>query len=78
MTETWLSHYVYNNELILPSTFSIHRQDRRDTPGVGVIMAVVDLVPSMLAFSFDSIEMIAVELFYTPKVVNLLRIHSFC
>ena len=48
--------------MILPSTFSIHRQDR-DTPGVGVIMAVVDLVPSMLAFSSDSIEMIAVELF---------------
>ena len=67
VTETWLSQFVYNNE-ILPSTFSIYHRDR-DTRDGGVMIAVSDSVPSKLAFTSTSIQMIIVELCLTPKVL---------
>ena len=67
MTETWLSHVVFNNE-ILPSVFSVYRRDRGSRGG-GVMIAVSDSVPSKLSFSSANIEMIAVELCLTLKVL---------
>ena len=49
VTETWLSHFVYNNE-ILPSAFSVYGRDRASRGG-GVMIVISDSVPSKLAFS---------------------------
>ena len=67
MTETWLTDHVYSNE-ILPPTYTVDRRDR-DTRGGGVMIAVSDLILSKLIFSSDTIEMIAVELYLSPKVL---------
>ena len=66
VTETWLTHTVYNNE-ILPANFTIYRRDRC-TRGGGVLIAVSNAITSRLVFSSDTVEMIAVELEIVPKV----------
>ena len=48
ITETWLTNYIYNNE-ILPSNFAIYRNDR-ESRGGGVLLAV-DLYLFLLRLS---------------------------
>ena len=60
LTETWLSDYVSDGE-ILPNDFALYRTDR-PTRGGGVLIAVKSYVPSSSVPSPPDIEVISVEI----------------
>ena len=60
ITETWLSDYVLNNEL-LPSNFNITRTDRA-TRGGGVMLAIHDSIPYCVISSPSNLEVLTVKL----------------
>ena len=68
ITETWLSDYVYSNE-ILPNNFNIIRKDH-DTRGGGVPLAT--LIPFKQLSALPNTEMVSVEI----KLNN--RNHTIC
>ena len=72
VTETWLSSYVLNNE-ILPYGYTIYRCDR-DSRGGGVMIAVADGILSRLVPNVFNIEMVTVALFESPILVSCLYI----
>jgi len=63
ITETWLSNYVYDNE-IFPPNYAIYRKDRSSRGG-GVLLAVDTSIPSRLLTSPDDIEVVTVEILTT-------------
>ena len=67
VTETWLSSTITNNE-ILPSTYTIYRNDRINRGG-GVLIAVKHSLTSQLHHLSDTIELIAVNLGVRPKLL---------
>ena len=55
-----MSAHVYDNE-ILPNKFTIYRKDR-ESRGGGVLIAVNDLLPSMLIPSPPNLEVVCIKL----------------
>ena len=72
VTETWLSSYVLNNE-ILPYGYTIYWCDR-DSRGGGVLIVVADGISSRLVPNVFNIEMVTVALFESPILVSCLYI----
>ena len=64
VTETWLSHHIYDNE-ILPFGYTIYRKDR-DSRGGGVLLAVNKKFSSSLVPSPPDIEVITTR-FHNPN-----------
>ena len=60
LTETWLSDFVFDNE-ILPHKFVVYRKDRPSRGG-GVLIAVHDSIPSLLLSSPLDLEVVSVKL----------------
>ena len=67
VSETWLNETIYDNE-ILPSNYTIYRNDRRSRGG-GVLIAVSNSIPSKIIERYTGIEMISVELELSPKLL---------
>ena len=67
VSETWLNETIYDNE-ILPSNYTIYRNDRRSRGG-GVLIAVSNSIPSKIIKRYTGIEMISVELELSPKLL---------
>lgn len=59
-TETWLSDFILDNEIIPPG-YSTYRKDR-STRGGGVLVAVKDSIPSVRITAPDDLEVVAVRL----------------
>ena len=59
MTETWLTSFIYDNE-ILPSKFILYRSDR-ESRGGGVLIAVNYSKPSILIPSPSNLEVVTVS-----------------
>ena len=57
-TETWLSPYVFDHEILLPS-FTIFRKDR-DGRGGGVLLAIKNFIPCSLLHFPDHLEVLSV------------------
>lgn len=66
-TETWLSDYIYNKEII-PSGYSILRKDRNGRSG-GVMVAVKDSIPCKQLLSPSNLEVITIKLNLTKPVI---------
>ena len=66
-TETWLSDHIYDNE-ILPSGYSVYRNDRPQRGG-GVMIAVKDSLSSSLVSSPKDLEVVSVAV-GSPHVVT--------
>ena len=73
ITETWLTNYIYNNE-ILPSNFAIYRNDR-ESRGGGVLLAVDLSIPTKVISSLNDIEAIAVHLL-TRNPIKLCVVYN--
>lgn len=67
VTESWLSPFIFNNEIISPDFF-IYQKDR-DNRGGGVFLAVHQSIPSKLILSPASLEIVSVELTIPEKVI---------
>ena len=61
ITESWLSDYILNNE-ILPSGYSIYRHNR-PLRGGGVMLAVNNTLPSKILPSPYNLELVAVKIY---------------
>ena len=67
VSETWLNETIYDNE-ILPSNYTIYRNDRRSHGG-DVLIAVSNSIPSKIIERYTGIEMISFELELSPKLL---------
>ena len=73
ITETWLSNFIYDNE-ILPPSFSIYRHDCK-TRGGGILIAIKQTIPSRIISIPDEVEALTVQLMlYEP--INLCLIYN--
>ena len=73
MTETWLTSFIYDNE-ILPSKFILYRRDR-DSRGGGVLIAVNNLTPSILIPSPSNLEVVTVSVHLTGYSICLCVVY---
>ena len=77
ITETWLHDQILNNE-ILPTNYMIYRRDRESCGG-GVLIAVINAIPSKLISIQLLTETISIELDLSPKLlVTCLYIPPNC
>ncbi len=78
ITETWLTPFVLDKE-VLPSDYKVYHRDR-GTRGVGVLIVIIDIFPShQVDNSNTSVQMLIVEVNKVPRVL-VLHISSslFC
>ena len=67
ITETWLSNFVYDNEII-PSKFNIYRKDRKSRGG-GVLVAINESLQSSIIPSPDDLEIISVSITHRETII---------
>ena len=72
LSETWLSHYIFDNK-ILPAGYMIYRRDRL-TWGGGVLVAVRNSISLWLASTPAEIEVVTVGI-QLQQVVILSRVY---
>ena len=73
VTETWLSSSYYNNE-VLPTGYSIIRQDR-PTRGGGVLLATISHIPSIVIYSNTSPDILTIKLLlHSPILISAIYI----
>ena len=73
VTETWLSSFILNGELI-PTGFTIYRQDRNSRGG-GVMLVVRNSLPSRQLPSPPHLEVLSVELSVSlPVIISVVYI----
>lgn len=69
LTETWLSDFIYDNEVI-PTGYSLYRKDRSSRGG-GVLVAVSDSIQSAIITTPSKLEVVAVS-------ITLQEVVTFC
>ena len=67
LTETWLSEFIYDNEII-PVGYSIYRKDRTRKGG-GVLITVKDNICSHLLSSPKDLEVVSVKMQLGREVI---------
>ena len=67
ITETWLSDFVYDHEII-PSKFNIYRKDRKSHGG-GVLVAVSESFQSSIIPSPKNLELISVSITHRDTII---------
>ena len=67
LSETWLSDYIFDNE-ILPAGYTIYRRDRQSWGG-GVLVAVRNSILSCMASTPADLELVTVEIQLRQKVI---------
>ena len=67
ITETWLSDFVYDHEII-PSKFNIYCKDRKSRGG-GVLVAVSESLQSSIIPSPENLELISVSITHRDTII---------
>ena len=67
VTESWLNTNINNGE-VLPANYTIYRHDR-DTRGGGVLIAVLDKIPSKQIVIDCELDIILVQLEVLPRIL---------
>ena len=86
MSETWLSDYIFNNE-ILPAGYTIYRRDRLSRGG-GVLIAVHNSISSWLVSTPADLEVVTVGVqlqhvvilscVYVPPSASVSHMEQLC
>ena len=74
VTETWLSNYIYDKE-ILPCKFTIFRKDR-ESRGGGVLIAVNECLPCNSIPTPPHIEVIAIRVNLPNKEISICTVYN--
>ena len=67
VTESWLNTNINNGE-VLPANYTIYHHDR-DTRGGGVLIAVLDKIPSKQIVIDCELDIILVQLEVLPRIL---------
>ena len=73
ITETWLTHFIYDKE-ILPKGYTLYRKDR-ESRGGGVLIAVNDHLPSILFPSPPDLEVVTVRLCPRRNTISICAVY---
>ena len=72
VTETWLKPHILDSEILPGLDFSIHRRDRKNKTGGGVMLAVKNSIQTLHRKDLEGdVEIVLCELFYRPPNSNL-------
>jgi hypothetical protein len=66
-TETWLNDSIYSSEVIPTDQFDVYRNDRVNSKGGGVLVAVRKTLVSSKIFKSNNNELLAVKLHHTYR-----------
>jgi hypothetical protein len=66
-TETWLNDSIYSSEVIPTDQFDVYRNDRVNSKGGGVLVAVRKTLVSSEIFKSNNNELLAVKIHHTYR-----------